>query len=80
MKLDLDPAGEQSVSADLPNVPAILDDKTQFLDESEVEKLTSENARLEDGAARTLPESPWYRSILMTVVVGVSAGAIFLIK
>jgi hypothetical protein len=51
-----------------------------FLDVPAVEKLSTENARLEGNAAKALPENPWYLSILIVALVGVLAGFLFLIR
>jgi hypothetical protein len=55
-------------------------DEPTFLDETAVTKLSTENAWLEAETQRTLPESPWYRSIAIAILVGVTAGVLFLMK
>jgi hypothetical protein len=55
-------------------------DESHFLDEPTLEKLSTENARLEAETERALPESPWYRVIAIAILVGVMAGVLFLIR
>jgi hypothetical protein len=67
------PPESSALVQDVGNAPS-------FLDEPEVALLSTEIARLQAETERTLPETPWYRSIVTVVVAGVLVGLLFLIK
>ena len=83
--MDPKPDPGYSLNFDLPEVLADAggsEDEAEptLLDAPAVEKLSTENARLESDAAKALPESPWYLAILIVALIGALVGFLFLIR